>query len=108
MQPSPIIQKGWLRVLLFLIGYLLLVFFGSAAVGVLVVLAGLTVTTEILFYSTITLGFIIAFATVALFRSVFDRQTVKSLGFAWKGFGKEQLVFSPVSFCFQPCQPYCG
>jgi uncharacterized protein len=92
MQSSPIIQKGWLRVLLFLIGYLLLIFFGSAAVGVLVVLAGLTVTQETLFYSTITLGFIIAFATVALFRNLFDRQTIKSLGFAWKGFGKERTA----------------
>lgn len=92
MQSSPIIQKGWLRVLLFLIGYLLLIFFGSALAGVLIVLAGLTVTAETLFYGTIVLSFIIAFATVSFFRNVFDRQTVKSLGFNWKGFGKERAA----------------
>ncbi|HTH31047.1 MAG TPA: hypothetical protein VL946_06830, partial [Lacibacter sp.] len=80
MQSSPIVQKGWLRVLLFLIGYLLLIFFGSAFVGVLVVLAGLNVTAETLFYATVVLNFIIAFATVGLFRNLFDRKTIKSLG----------------------------
>lgn len=92
MQSSPIIQKGWLRVLLFLIGYLLLIFFGSAFIGVLVVMAGLNATAETLFYSTIALNFIIAFATVGLFRNLFDRQSIKSLGFEWKGFGKERTA----------------
>jgi membrane protease YdiL (CAAX protease family) len=92
MQSSPIVQKGWLRVLLFLIGYLLLIFFGSAFVGVLVVLAGLKVTAETLFYATVVLNFIIAFATVGLFRNLFDRKTLKSLGFEWKGFGKERTA----------------
>lgn len=92
MQSSPIIQKGWLRVLLFLIGYLLLIFFGSAFVGVLVMLAGLNVTAETLFYATVVLNFIIAFATVGLFRNLFDRKTIKSLGFEWKGFGKERTA----------------
>jgi membrane protease YdiL (CAAX protease family) len=92
MQSSPIIQKGWLRVLLFLIGYLLLIFFGSAFIGVLVVMAGLNATAETLFYATVVLNFIIAFATVGLFRNVFDRQTIKSLGFEWKGFGKERTA----------------
>jgi membrane protease YdiL (CAAX protease family) len=92
MQSSPIVQKGWLRVLLFLIGYLLLIFFGSAFVGVLVVLAGLNVTAETLFYATVVLNFIIAFATVGLFRNLFDRKTIKSLGFEWKGFGKERTA----------------
>jgi uncharacterized protein len=92
MQSSPIIQKGWLRVLLFLIGYLLLIFFGSAITSVLMVLAGLSVTPETLFYGTIILSFIIAFATVGFFRNVIDRQSIKSLGFTWKGFGKERTA----------------
>jgi uncharacterized protein len=92
MQSSPIIQKGWLRVLLFLIGYLLLIFFGTAITTVLIVLAGLSVTPETLFSSSIILNFIIAFATVGFFRNVIDRQSIKSLGFTWKGFGKERTA----------------
>lgn len=92
MQSSPIIRNGWLRVLLFLIGYMLLIFFGSTLVDFLVVLAGLEVTTETLFYFSITLNFIIAFVSVSLFRNLFDRKSLISLGLAWKGFGKERAA----------------
>lgn len=92
MHSSPIIRHGWLRVLLFLIGYMLLIFFGSTLIDFLVVLAGLETTTETLFYSSITLNFIIAFATVSLFRSLFDRKSLSSLGLTWKGFGRERAA----------------
>ncbi|NCU04144.1 MAG: CPBP family intramembrane metalloprotease [Chitinophagaceae bacterium] len=92
MHSSPIIRHGWLRVLVFLIGYMLLIFFGSTLIDFLVVLAGLEATTETLFYSSITLNFIIAFATVSLFRSLFDRKSLSSLGLTWKGFGRERAA----------------
>lgn len=90
MQTSPVVQKGWLRVLLFMIAYLLFIFFGNSILGLLIVLLGLNENNETLFYSSILLNFFIALILVASFRKVFDHKSFKSLGFLWEGFGNER------------------
>jgi membrane protease YdiL (CAAX protease family) len=92
MQTSSVLQKGWLRVLLFMIAYLLFIFSGSSLLGALLVLLNLPESNESLFYSSILLNFFIAFVLVSLFRKIFDGKSFKSLGFHWKGFGKERAT----------------
>ena len=43
-----------------------------------------------LFYTTILLSFFVGLLLVLFFRKTFDRQSFISLGFVWKGFGKER------------------
>ncbi|MEJ8819102.1 CPBP family intramembrane glutamic endopeptidase [Lacibacter sp. H407] len=92
MQTSPVVQKGWLRVLLFMIAFLLFIFFGNSILGLLIVLLGLNENNETLFYSSILLNFFIALVLVSTFRKVFDRRSFKSLGFTWDGFGNERAA----------------
>ncbi len=92
MQTSPVVQKGWLRVLLFMIAFVLFIFFGNSILGLLIVLLGLNENNETVFYSSILLNFFIALLLVSTFRKVFDRRSFKSLGFLWDGFGKERAA----------------
>lgn len=92
MQTSPVLQKGWLRVLLFMITYLLFIFFGSTLLGLLLAFTGIADTPQSLFYSSIVLNFILAIIIVSLFRKVFDRRSFKSLGLKWTGFEKERAA----------------
>ncbi len=92
MQTSPLVQKGWLRVLLFMIAYLLFIFFGNSILGLLLALLDVNESNESLFYSSILLNFFIALILVASFRKVFDQKSFKSLGFSWDGFGNERAA----------------
>ena len=90
MQSNAIIKKGWLRVLLFLIAYFLVTIFGATMVGVIAVFLFPNPGALNLFYTTILLSFFVGLLLVLFFRKTFDRQSFISLGFVWKGFGKER------------------
>ncbi len=92
MQSSPMIQKGWLRVLLFLLVYMFLLILGNGGLGFVYGLLEMTYTAEVTFYGFILANFLISFFTVLLFRNVFDKQSFKSLGFEWNGYGKERTA----------------
>jgi uncharacterized protein len=92
MQSSPIIKKGWLRALLFILVYMFLLILGNGGLGFVYGLLEMTYTTTVTFYGFILLNFLISFFTVWLFRKVFDKQSFKSLGFTWNGFGKERTA----------------
>lgn len=91
MQSSvSVIKQGWLRVVLFLVIYLLLLFFGNTLVSVVSVALFIKTDMLSLFYISILINFFISAFVVFFFRKTFDRQSIGSLGFAWKGFGKER------------------
>ncbi|MEJ8843522.1 type II CAAX endopeptidase family protein [Lacibacter sp. H375] len=92
MQSSPIIKKGWLRALLFILVYMFLLILGNGGLGFVYGLLEMTYTTTVTFYGFILLNFLISFFTVWLFRKVFDKQSFKSLGLIWNGFGKERTA----------------
>jgi uncharacterized protein len=90
---KPIIQFGWLRVLLYTLLSLLLVFGFSLIIGAIVFASGTSeaVSNEdksllsfIGYYFVVTLVLIgLAF----LFRRLVDKQSIISMGFAWKNYG---------------------
>lgn len=92
MQSTALIKKGWLRVVLFLIGYFLVTVFGATLVGVVAAFAFTNPGELNLFYTTILLSFFVGLLLVFFFRKTFDRQSFISLGFGWKGFGKERVA----------------
>lgn len=92
MQSTALIKKGWLRVLLFLIAYFLVTIFGATLVGIVAALAFPNPGELNLFYTTILLSFFVGLLLVLFFRKTFDRQSFISLGFEWKGFGKERIA----------------
>jgi len=92
MQSSALIKKGWLRVILFLIAYLLVTLFGATLVGIVAVFVFRNPGSINLFYTTIMLTFFVGLLLVLFFRKTFDRQSFSSLGFSWKGFGKERTT----------------
>ena len=92
MDSSPAIKKGWLRVVLFLVFYILLTLFGSTMIGI--VFWGLRLPTgdSALFYGGTIVIFLLSFLSVWIFRKAFDHKTFASLGFQWKGFAKERSI----------------
>ncbi len=92
MNSSPAIKKGWLRVLLFLIFYTLLTFFGSTVLGILYLGLQLPTTDNAMFYGGTIVVFVVSFFCVFLFRKLFDRKSFYSLGFYWKGFSNERSI----------------
>lgn len=92
MQSTPLIHKGWLRVILFLTAYLLFALFGSALITVMAVFLFPDNGSLSLFYSSILFTFFAGLLLVLFFRKTFDRQSFASLGFSWKGFGKERMA----------------
>lgn len=92
MHQQSIVQKGWLRVVLFLICYLLLIIFSGTAWNMLLpVLTENNLLQNIpSFYISILLNFLIGLLLVFFFRRVLDKETVYSLGLQNKGFAKEQ------------------
>ncbi len=90
MDSTAAIKKGWLRVVLFLIFFILLSFFGSTLVGVVLLMLGLPNADTALFYGGTVLIFLAAFLSVWIFRKAIDRNTFGSLGFRWKGYANER------------------
>lgn len=91
MQSSvSVIKQAWLRVVLFLIAYLLLLYFSTTLIEVLTAIL-FSETGELnLFYTGILTNFFAGLILVFFFRKIADRQNISSLGLAWKGFGKER------------------
>ncbi len=93
MQTSaPHIKQGWLRVILFLLVYLFLIFSGSYLLqfippGSLGIKEGSVVS----FYISIAVIFLLSMLSVLFFRKVIDKRSLSSLGFIWKGFAKERF-----------------
>jgi uncharacterized protein len=87
---QPLINKGWLRVLLFSIFYFLLV----DAVALLFQLATgkPTEADSRLVYFSVAITAIISFVAVWLFRKIIDRQTLASLGFDTAKKGDHAIV----------------
>ena len=90
MQSSATVKQGWLRVVLFLIAYLLLIFFSNNLLAVMTVSLFNSTDSMNLFYTGICINFFISIVLVFFFRKTFDRKSFKSLGFEWSGFGKER------------------
>lgn len=88
---SPILKHGWLRVLLFLIAYLLLLFFSNSLLAVVSTALFSNADQLNLFYCSILLNFIISIAVVVVFRKTVDRNSIQTLGLQWKGFLKERV-----------------
>lgn len=91
MSTAPSIKQGWLRVILFLIGYLLLTLFAATLVGLLVANYLSKPTALMQFAISILVSFLAGILAVWLFRKTIDRQSFKSLGLQWKGWGKEGI-----------------
>lgn len=90
MDSTAVIKKGWLRVLLFIIFFTLLTFFGSTLNAVFFLMLGWATSDAALFYSGTILIFLTAFLSVWVFRKAIDRSTFLSLGFSWKGYNNER------------------
>ncbi|TWI80465.1 hypothetical protein IQ13_3142 [Lacibacter cauensis] len=90
MDSTAAIKKGWLRVVLFLIFFILLSFFGSSLAGIVLLMLGLPNADTALFYGGTVLIFLAAFLSVWIFRKAIDRDTFASLGFRWKGYTSER------------------
>lgn len=90
MDSTAAIKKGWLRVVLFLIFFILLSFFGSTLLGIVLLMMGLPNADTALFYGGTVLIFLASFLSVWIFRKAIDRNTFSSLGFRWKGYTNER------------------
>jgi len=91
MQSSATVKQGWLRVVLFLIGYLLLIFFSNNLLNVMTVALFKNTNSINLLYTGICINFFISMVLVFFFRKTIDRKSFKSLGLAWSGFSKERV-----------------
>jgi uncharacterized protein len=92
-QKNPLIKQGWLRVIIFFTSYILIT---TLVTSVVVLLALPFLTNDLvndaaqllkqapLLYITTTSIAIISFLQVILFRRLFDRRTIASLGFSFK------------------------
>jgi membrane protease YdiL (CAAX protease family) len=87
---QPLIQQGWLRVLLFVIVYVLLLAVTAIAAGFLVVL--LPGNTIPFVYLGLFVQVMVGAGLVFLFRKMFDKATVKSLGLPIKNHSSEALI----------------
>lgn len=98
---KPLVAQGWLRVVLFFICYIVVVSLATSVV-MLFNIPGLTKTNAQnlaatmgkppMVYIVITVTALISFLMVLLFRRVFDRQTVLSLGFSMHKNGANAIV----------------
>jgi len=92
MDSSPAIKKGWLRVVLFIVFYTLLILFSTPVIGILFLVLKQPTTDSAMFYGGTIVIFFVSFLSVWIFRKAFDRKTFSSLGFQWKGFAKERSI----------------
>jgi len=92
-QQQPFIQKSWIRVLLFLLCYLFLLLLSGNLWEQLpeTIRNGKDLPVPFL-YLPLLYNFIAGSVLVIFFRKAFDRQSLSSLGFVWKQFGRERLA----------------
>jgi membrane protease YdiL (CAAX protease family) len=90
---KPLIQQGWLRAMLYILLSLSMVYVTSAILGRIITRFGLAGAQEedmpiqgiLLSYSVVT---VVLITMAFLFRKLIDKQSVLSMGFRWKGYGK--------------------
>ncbi len=82
----------WIRILFFLGCYILFIFIFSNVTQFISALIFRETTSLNQFYTSVLFNFIISVALVWFFRKVFDKESFISLGFKWKGFGKERAI----------------
>jgi uncharacterized protein len=87
---QPLLKQGWLRVLLFLIAYILFLFFTGTILGFMSVFFS-ALSAEPVFLQ-VAVNFIASIGIVFLFRKLIDRASINSLGLAWKFYGKERSI----------------
>ncbi|WP_276484701.1 CPBP family intramembrane glutamic endopeptidase [Paraflavitalea pollutisoli] len=90
-----LIKQAWVRALLFFIAYVGVYFASGAAVGIVWALRhGLANANKLLNDPTLTMAVLLCssislIGVALLFRKLVDRQSIVSMGFAWKGHGHE-------------------
>jgi membrane protease YdiL (CAAX protease family) len=90
---KPVISQGWLRVLLFCVGYFVISILIGISIGLLILIlvddpkANIAaLTSGDYLWVSILLTALVLFILVVIFRKFIDRQTVASLGFGLDGF----------------------
>lgn len=100
---QPVIQQGWMRVVLFIICYLLLIIFSNFALSSLPAQVLTPITDQMpFFYISILFNFLISLLLVWFFRKAFDRKPFMSIGLQWNGYKRERLIgfLTGVLLCF--------
>jgi hypothetical protein len=94
MQTSaPAVKQGWLRAIIFLIAYIVLIIAGALLAGLIDVKAFLPGNESITaFIVSIAINFIISLVLVFAFCKLVDRTSFASTGWRWKGFGRERFA----------------
>jgi membrane protease YdiL (CAAX protease family) len=94
MQTSaPAVKQGWLRAIIFLIAYIVLIIAGALLAGLINVKAFLPGNESInAFIVSIAINFIISLVLVFAFCKLVDRTSFASTGWRWKGFGRERFA----------------
>lgn len=87
---QPLIKQGWLRAVLFLIAYLLLMLFTATALGKLSVSFSLPDVPAL--WGNILIQLIVGILLVVIFRKWMDRASIKSLGLPLKQYAREAMI----------------
>jgi membrane protease YdiL (CAAX protease family) len=85
-----LIKHGWARVLLFLIFYVLLLIFNGTVIS-LISPQFPEISNQSVYFS-IAINLFVSLILVLLFRKIIDRSSIKSLGFARKGYKREGSI----------------
>jgi membrane protease YdiL (CAAX protease family) len=87
-EQKPLIRNGWIRVLLFVVVYLILLIVTQAAMlRLLTAASGEARQANSWLYISFFISFIVSLLVVWLFTRIIDRKSFNSLGFEWNKFG---------------------
>ncbi|MBS1567554.1 MAG: CPBP family intramembrane metalloprotease [Bacteroidetes bacterium] len=84
---KPLIPMGWLRALLFICAYLVLLLLLALALVPILLKTDLATRPTLLFYIQFICNAVVAMLVLWVFRTFVDRRSVMSLGFSWTGNG---------------------
>ncbi|WP_407528097.1 CPBP family glutamic-type intramembrane protease [Lacibacter sp. MH-610] len=87
---QPLIKQGWLRAVLFLIAYLLLMLFTTTALSKLS--ASISLPDVPALWGNILIQLIVGILLVLIFRKWMDRASIKSLGLPLKQYAREAMI----------------
>ncbi|HKK19939.1 MAG TPA: type II CAAX endopeptidase family protein, partial [candidate division Zixibacteria bacterium] len=95
-EPQPLIKWGWLRALLFFVAFLVSAVLIAVVSGILLAVVGASKTQAMdslftVIYQAVNL--LVSFLLVLLFRRVFDRKSVGSLGFTFSPRFRRDLIW---------------
>lgn len=91
LQKQTLIKQGWLRVFLFLVVYLLLLF-SSNVVLTFIAFVGNENNTFPNFYTSILFNFLVSVLLVSVFTKLINRSSFSALGLQWKKAAKERWI----------------